>query len=639
MSDYISALTLKIDGSKASDDLLEDILQISVEESLSLPGMFTLVIKNDLYGGEEGHKIWDHESAFAIGKAIEIGFTASTTESEDFDEAATGTVIKGEITAIETHFTSEAQAPIIIRGYDVSHRLHRGRYSQSFQNMSDSDIVKKVASEVGISTNTVTSTSPTHDYVYQQNQTHMEFLRERASRNGYELFVQDGKLNFRKPTKGTELELEWLKDINSFRIKASSAEQVKTVEVRGWDYTQKKAIVGTATSTSTVNTSTDHGTGISSSTKFTKPTAPKLIMVDQPISSATEAKTLAGALLTEVGGEFVQADARCEGNPDIRPGCIIKVTGLGTYSGKYYVTDTRHIFHERIYKTEFSVRSLRGGDILQHLSAKQPLQPSQTFLIGQVSNIDDPDKLGRVRVKFPTLTEEHESNWARVVSVGAGSSRGLDWLPEVNDEVLVAFEHGNIHRPLIIGGLWNGKDKPPEKTEETVVSNKVRLRTLKTRTGHQLQFIEEDKGDSKKGVYLDTVYGHKLALHDSDKSAQLKTKNGHYLLLDDQNKKIELKTDGGHKVLLDDSSKKIDIQSTGDITEKSGSGKKISLTAGEITLTATTKITLKVGANKLEISQAGVKIAGTTAEVKSTATLNLQASGISTLKGATVKIN
>ena len=70
--------------------------------------------------------------------------------------------------------------------------------------------------------------------------------------------------------------------------------------------------------------------------------------------------------------------------------------------------------------------------------------------MGIVTNNKDPEGWGRVKVKFPTLTEEHESNWARVVALGAAKQRGFDCLPEVNDEVLVGFEHGDIHRPYIL---------------------------------------------------------------------------------------------------------------------------------------------------------------------------------------------
>ncbi|MDB9314381.1 VgrG-related protein [Spirulina sp. CS-785/01] len=610
---YISQPNLKIDGSTASDSLMEDLLQIIVEESLHLPAMFTLVINNSRYSGRSEDSFWKHEKIFEIGKSIEIAFTSSTTESQEFDDAETGTVIKGEVTGIETHFNSESQAPIIIRGYDVSHRLHRGRFNRSFQNITDSDIVKKVIGEVGISSGTVDSTTPTHDYIFQENQTNMEFLRERAARNGYELFVQDGKLNFRKPKSEDTLELTWLKDLHGFRVRVSSAEQVSSVEVRGWDYTKKSPIVATKNSDQVI-TSTEYGKGKDTSSSFNgKPKSPKMMVVDQPVFSEAEADKIAQALFDELGGEFVHADAKAEGNPKIRPGKSVKLKEMGKYSGSYYVTESRHIYEKRVYTTEFTVRGLRGGDLLDTLSPQVRLQPGQTLMVGQVTDNNDPDGMGRVKVWFPTLTpkegsDAHTSHWARVVSMGAGKSRGFDCLPEIDDEVLVAFEHGDIHRPYVIGGVWNGKDKAPEKVADSVVDGKVRLRTVKTRTGHTLQFVEEDKDSSKKGVYLDTVYGHKLSCNDSDQQIETKTKEGHKILIDDKNKKMELTTQGGHKVSLDDNGKKIDITSSGDVTIQAGSGKKITLDGKTIEITGQSNITLKVGGSKIEISNAGIKL-------------------------------
>ena len=83
-------------------------------------------------------------------------------------------------------------------------------------------------------------------------------------------------------------------------------------------------------------------------------------------------------------------------------------------------------------------------------------------------------------------------------------------MPEINDEVLVAFEHGDIHRPYVIGGVWNGKDATPNPVADDVANGKVRLRTFKTRVGHKIQFVEEDKGISKKGAYIETAEGHKI---------------------------------------------------------------------------------------------------------------------------------
>lgn len=519
---YRALATLEIDGQPAPQGLMEDVAQVLVEESLHLPGMFVLMIQNDYKPGRSQDKPWQHQDLLQIGKPIKIGFSSSTDQTPAFDEEKKGTIIEGEITAIDVHFTETTQAPIIIRGYDVSHRLHRGRYNRSFQNMTDTDIVNKIINEVGITKGAIDSSGAPHDYVFQENQTNMEFLRARAARLGFELFVQNGKLNFRKPKADSkELPLKWLTDIHSFRVRMTSAEQVKEVEVRAWDYSQKQAIVAT-TQTGKTLTETQNGKGNATSTKFKgQPAKPKMILVDQPVFQPKEADVMAQALCDELEGQFIYADAKAEGNPQIRPGRIINLKEMGQYDGKYYVTETRHTYHERVYMTEFSVRGLRSGDLLTMLAAQTHLQPGQTHLVGIVTDNEDPKSLGRVKVKFPTLTEDHTSNWARVVSVGAGAGRGFDCLPEINDEVLVAFEHGDIHRPYVIGGVWNGKDAPPNTAKDNVQDGKVRLRTIKTRTGHQIQFVEEEHSGHKKGVYIETNGGHQVYLNDSDSSISI----------------------------------------------------------------------------------------------------------------------
>ena len=573
---YVGEAILEIDGKLASEELMHDILQISVEESLHLPGMFTIVLTNS--PGREHEESWYLKELCVIGKPIKIRFISSTMRNVEFQKQQQDYILEGEITAIETHFTEQSQAPIVVRGYDVSHRLHRGRYNRSFQNMTDTDIVKKIASEVGmeIGNDTVEDSGGPHDYVFQENQTNMQFLRERAGRNGFELFVQNGKLYFRKPKAGEPLKLEWLKTLHSFRVRITSAEQVSGVEVRAWDYERKQPIVATANA-ERVFTKTENGKGSQTSTSFKgQPPTPKMIVVDQPVFTAKEADTIAQALCDELGGEFVHADGRTDGNPEIRPGRLVKLEGMGKYSGEYYVTETRHLYHERHYTTEFSVRGLRGGDLLTMLSPQTHLQPGQTLLVGIVTDNKDPKGWGRVKVKFPTLTEEHASNWARVVAPGAGPNRGVYWLPEVNDEVLVAFEHGDMHRPYVIGGVWNGTDPTPWKIGDTVARG-VRLRGSKTRLGHQAWFVDED-GAEKKGYYIQTDAGHWIRFNDTEKF-------------------IEIETAGGHKMRLDDMNKSVSISSTG--TMKITAQAQIEITAPTIKVTGTGVVDVKGGVIKL----------------------------------------
>lgn len=530
-------------------DLIKDLLEITVEESLHLPAMFTLVVHNSYFPTSNllEYQPWRYEKLFEVGNKIRIGFISSTTQDENFKEEIDDYLIEGEITAIEVHFNERSEAPIVIRGYDISHRLHRGRYNRSFLNMTDSDIVSKIAMEAGINIGRIDPSGEPHEYVFQENQTNMEFLRERAARIGFELFVQFNQINFCQPvSQGEVLILRWLIDISSFSTRITSAEQVNEVEVRYWDYCNKKLRAAKATSEKVI-TNTGNGAGSISSSRFNNSRPSIMTVVDKPTFNDRQAQIMAQSLCDELGGEFVYADAKAEGNPNIRPGRVIMLEKMGDrFSGKYYVTETRHNFNRRTYTTHFSVRGLRGGSLFTTLSPQVRLQPGQTFLVGIVTDNQDPMGLSRVKVKFPTLTEEHTSNWARVVAPGAGKKRGFDCLPEIQDEVLVGFEHGDIHRPYIIGGVWNGEDVAPSNVNDSIEQRgdvkSVRLRTFKTTSGHTLQFIEKDKDTSKAGVRIETVYGHKIYLNDSDKIIEIQTKDGHSIKMDDKSKSISIES-------------------------------------------------------------------------------------------------
>ncbi|MGG6263461.1 phage baseplate assembly protein V [Leptolyngbya sp. AN03gr2] len=113
-------------------------------------------------------------------------------------------------------------------------------------------------------------------------------------------------------------------------------------------------------------------------------------------------------------------------------------------------------------------------------------------VIGEVTNNQDEAGLGRVKLKLPWLSEEDESNWARVVTPMAGANQGIYFLPEVGDEVLVAFEQGNIEFPYVLGALWNGQDSPPTTNEDG--NNNQRL--IKSRSGHEIT-LDDTEGEAK----------------------------------------------------------------------------------------------------------------------------------------------
>jgi uncharacterized protein involved in type VI secretion and phage assembly len=107
-------------------------------------------------------------------------------------------------------------------------------------------------------------------------------------------------------------------------------------------------------------------------------------------------------------------------------------------------------------------------------------------MIALVTDNKDPSKLGRVKIKIPVLSESDTSWWAPIVMLGAGKNRGWFFIPEVNDEVLVLFENGDMNRPLVVGALWGGKDKPPDKNPG---GNPRRV--IKSRAGSKITFDDE----------------------------------------------------------------------------------------------------------------------------------------------------
>jgi uncharacterized protein involved in type VI secretion and phage assembly len=149
----------------------------------------------------------------------------------------------------------------------------------------------------------------------------------------------------------------------------------------------------------------------------------------------------------------------------------------------------------------FHLLASRGSDQGRALTAG--------VVIGVVTNNADPDGLSRVKVKFPWLSDQDESFWARIAAPMAGNNRGAYFLPEIDDEVLVAFEHGDVRFPYVIGALWNGKDKAPLSNSDG--NNDIRV--IKSRSGHVItlndkagqETIEIVDGSGNNGVVIDTA--------------------------------------------------------------------------------------------------------------------------------------
>jgi uncharacterized protein involved in type VI secretion and phage assembly len=142
-------------------------------------------------------------------------------------------------------------------------------------------------------------------------------------------------------------------------------------------------------------------------------------------------------------------------------------------------------------------------------------QPVNGVSVGVVTSTDDPQGLGRVKVRLPMLSHCVETAWARIASPWAGQRRGSYLLPEVDDEVLVAFRHGDLSQPYVVGFLWNEKDPPPEP------SPSLNRRELRSKKDHLLVF---DDTDQHEQVTVKSGGGLELTLDDGN--GQIKISGG-----------------------------------------------------------------------------------------------------------------
>ncbi len=487
-----SEIEITINGQQLTNNFIEDVLEVTVENSLHLADIATLVLyDHDL--------TWVDDPRLEPGKTLTVQMVIGQVRGQVFD---------GEIVELESVFDEGVQR-LIIRAFSRMHRLARGLYARSFINVTDTDIMQKIASEVGLSLD-MPSTSIVYPYVFQNNETNLAFLQRRAVALGRLLYVQGRTLYCKEArSSGQPLTLQWRTTLTEFRPRLTTIGQLNSMMVRGWDPKEKQAIVGTAQPSEGVGVPAIGQSKNGAQLAATFGVSAQLLVANQPVISQSHATQIAKGEANVQAGSFIEAEGVCVGEPRLVAGDSVTISDVGNrFSGTYFVTNTVHTYGaHRGYSTQFSVSGYQPAVLLSMLMQREEDAHISGLVIGLVTDNNDPQGYGRVKVKYPWLVDQEASDWARVIMPGAGNQRGIEFLPEVNDEVLVGFEHGDFSRPYVLGGLWNGVDAPPEAHLSS--AGKIQKRIIRSRTGH---IITLDDNESGGGVTIEDKNGNKVML-------------------------------------------------------------------------------------------------------------------------------
>ena len=443
---HVAGLDVVVNGAAMDPKWRDATTEVKVVDTLALPDMAVVKLLDP-----QGENV--DTQPFQLGAEIEIKAAA-------IGDRTTSSIFKGQIAAVEPEFTKKG-CMIVARAYDYGHKLIRERKTRTFQQTSASDMVKKIAGENAL-TPQITSTQVVHEFFQQSNETDWDFGWRLALMHDFELLVVDKKLIFQQANKpdGSPTTLKWQDNLQSFRPRMSGIQQVNTVNVRAWDPKNKANVNGTASSPTTSSKPGEPRSKVASALGGGTTT-----VADRVAATAGEANAIAKSTLGRIADAFYEADGVAFGNPKIKSGGQVKIDGVGQkFGGTFTVSSVTHVYRGGAgYESHFKISGRSARTLLELIRPPEDRDWSNSLVVGLVTNNNDPDGMGRVRVKYPSLSDTEESAWARIATPSAGNARGLLMMPQVQEEVIIGFEHGDTRRPIVVGSLFNGRDKPGEE--------------------------------------------------------------------------------------------------------------------------------------------------------------------------------
>lgn len=448
----LPALVLEVDGLPLAAEDGRALGAAQVVQRLSLPTLCELVY-------------YDPPASSTITDRLQPGAALRVLFEDD-----SLPLFVGQVTAVEHVYGPTAGYEVRVRGYDLLHRLRKRQQVRAHVQVTVRDLAQELVADVGLRVQAAES-GPLWSRLYQHRQSDLELLVEATELCGLYFTARENELHL-CTLAGVEsdapLPLELGASLLEARLEVNGDPAGRSVTATGWNPLRVEVMSGQAEA---ARSGRAVGTAV----------LPDLLgsmghreLVDERTPAADHAEGLAQAELDRRWAGEVTLWGVAQGDPRLRPGAVVDVAGVAaSLAGRYVLTEVTHtIDARRGYLSELSTAPPPPR--------RRPVGAVAT--LGVVTQVNDPDNLGRIQVRLPTYGDV-ESDWLGVLAPAGGKGKGLIALPDVNDHVLVLLTHEDPGSGLVLGGLY-GMDGPPDSGVE---NGAVRRYTFLTPGGQRVQ--------------------------------------------------------------------------------------------------------------------------------------------------------
>lgn len=477
-----------------------------------------------------------NEDWFVPGSEIEVQIGYQAEDSSVFKGIVTGQSIK---------VRSNGNSILMVDCADPAVKLTTSPKSRYFYEMTESDVFETMISGYSGLQADVESTQYTHQEILQFQATDWDFILSRADVNGMFCLADGGTIAIKPPDFGQEplAVVHYGNNLIEFDAEMDGTSQVGSVKGISWDYSKTEPSEVDAASASPVTP------GNLSSGDLSGPLENRewALRAGAKISGEVLQKWADSKLMKHELAK-IRGRARIRGMEGVKPGTVITLEGVGDrFSGNAFVSGVKHQYYKGEWLMDVQFGLSPKGFSEEYKISENPaagMLPSVSGLqIGLVTQIqDDPDGDERILVRLPMIDSGEQGVWSRLATFGAGDGRGFIFRPEIDDEVVVGFIHGDPNQAVILGSLNSSANPAPIAGSDD----------------------NHEKGLVSRGEI-------KLLINDDEPSVLLEMPSGKKISVNDADGEILLEDDQGNKVLMDsggitlDSPADITITSTGDL--------------------------------------------------------------------------